>query len=93
MKDFFVSYDDTKALITFPSSIVNNALDQIFKKTKFTIDLESVHDLFGEINFESEKVKSRLQFLINFFGAKSEVIWIEKHERILVFEDIKTEYL
>ena len=39
-KQFFVSFEDTKVLINFPSSHANKALDRLFNNTKFTMDLD-----------------------------------------------------
>ena len=65
----------------------------MFKKTKFISDFESEHDSFGEIDFDSTKNKSVLEKLMNKLGIQSDVIWIESPDKVLEFENIKSEYL
>ena len=67
---FFISFKDTKKLINLKSSFANNALDRIFQQTKFTVDLDPSVDYFGEIEFQSTKVKNPLQKLIDRFGPE-----------------------
>ena len=92
-EQFFISYEDLKTLINFPSTLANNALDKLFGKTKFTKDLDSKDDLYGEINLDSHAHKSLWSKFMGRFGHQSDIIWIKSPDKILDFEVIKKDYL
>jgi hypothetical protein len=68
-------------------------LDKIVKESKFTEDLESADDLFGEIDPEKANSKWSMKSLFNMFGTVTGVIWLETYDRILKFKTIKKEHL
>ena len=68
-------------------------MDKIFKESKFTVDLESADDLFGDIDFEKVNSKWSMKSLFNLFGTESGAVWLETFDRILTFEKIKTDNL
>ena len=86
-KQFFVTYEDTKILISEESQFVNNALDQIFKQTQFTTILGD-DDYIGEI----KEQKSCINYLFGNYTQNKE-IWIESDDRVLDFDVVKSDYL